>query len=65
MKHLSFEQTVIDKINGAKVATQEKLFKQFVKAKEDKERNDIGAKMNVLDSVVFDLIKQVRGNIDN
>ena len=63
MRQPNLEQTIIDKINGAKAATQEKLFKQFVKAKEDKERNEIGAKMNVLDSVVFDLIKNIRGNI--
>jgi hypothetical protein len=64
VRQQSLEQTIIDKINSAKVATQEKLFKQFVKSLTDEERNKIGAKMNVLDSVVFDLIKAIRGKIE-
>ena len=60
----NYEQQLIEKINTAKAATQKKLFNQFIKAKEDNERNEIGAKMNVLDSVIFDLIKQVRGGIE-
>ena len=61
----NFEQTVIDKINAAKESTQKKYFNQFVKANNEIDRTAIGAKMNVLDSVVFDLIKALRGNIDN
>ena len=64
MKQQSLEETIINKINSAKVATQEKYFKQFVKCKDDTERNEIGAKANALDSVVFDLIKAIRGNIE-
>ena len=60
----TLEETILTKIEGAKATTQEKLFKQFVKANTEFERNEIGAKMNVLDSVVFDLMKAVRGNID-
>ena len=61
----NLEQTIIEKINMAKTSTQEKYFKQFVKANNEIDRAAIGAKMNVLDSVVFDFIKQIRGNIDN
>ena len=64
MKQPSLEETIINKVNSAKVATQEKYFKQFVKCKDDTERNEIGAKANALDSVVFDLIKAIRGNIE-
>ena len=59
----NLEQTIIDKINEAKGATQEKYFKQFVKANNDIDRAAIGSKMYVLDSVVFDFIKNIRGNI--
>ena len=61
----NLEQTIIEKINSAKTATQEKYFKQFVKANNDIDRAAIGSKMNVLDSVTFDFIKALRGNIDN
>ena len=60
----NLEQTIIDKINLAKAQTQEKYFKQFVKLDTDVERNEISAKMNALDSVVFDLTKALRGNIE-
>ena len=64
MRQPTLEQTIIDKVNGAKGNTQEKYFKQFCKATEEAERNEIGAKMGALDGVVFDLIKSIRGNIE-
>jgi len=64
VKQPSLEETIIGRIESAKIATQEKYFKQFVKANAEYERNEIGAKMNALDNVVFDLIKAIRGNTD-
>ena len=60
----NLEQTIIDKINTAKVATQEKYFKQFVSSVDSEARLDIGAKMNALDNVTFDLIKAIRNKLD-
>ncbi len=59
----SLEQTLVQSVNNAKVATQEKLFKQFVKAKDKEEREVIGSKMNVLDALTFEFIKEVRKSI--
>ena len=64
MKQPSLEETIINKVESAKIATQEKYFKEFIKADNDLERNEIGAKVNALKSVTFDLIKAIRGNSD-
>lgn len=58
------EQTLERKANKAKDNVKLKYFKQFCKCMTDTERNEIGAKMNVLDSVVYDLIKDIKA-IDN
>jgi len=49
----TFEQTIEIKINEAKLLTQEKLFKEFVKCTNDDERREIGVKMDVLDKVIY------------
>ena len=64
MKHPSLEQTIMDKLDGAKATVQDKLFKQFVLNKDEGIRSSIGAKMNVLDDVIFALKKEIRGNTD-
>ena len=64
MKHPSLEKTIMDKLDGAKATVQDKLFKQFVLNKDEGIRSSIGAKMNVLDDVIFALKKEIRGNTD-
>ena len=54
----------MDKLDGAKATVQDKLFKQFVTNKDEGIRSTIGAKMNVLDDVIFALKKEIRGNTD-
>ena len=61
MKNL--QETLVNKVNASKAQVQDKYFKQFVAAKDAKERDVIGDKMNVLDSVIFDLIKELRKTI--
>lgn len=58
------EQTLERKANQSKEAVKRKYFKQFCQCTTDFERNEIGAKMNVLDSVVYDLVKSIN-TIDN
>ena len=64
VKQPSLEETIVNKIGIAKATTQEKYFKQFCSAKDETVRNEIGSKMSALDSVTFDLIKGIRGNIE-
>lgn len=51
----NLEQTLITRITEAKLVTQEKLFKEFVKCANDEERKEVGAKMDVLDKVIYNL----------
>jgi hypothetical protein len=60
LKANTLEQTLTNKLEGAKVRVQEKLFKQFVLTKEDSERAEIGHKMNVLTDVVRALNKELK-----
>ncbi len=54
------EKTLVEAVNRAKAAQELKLFKQFVACKDDNERAEIGAKMNALEGVVFDIINDIR-----
>ena len=56
----SLEKTMLDKVSKAKEGTQKKLFKQFVLAKTDEDRNNIGAQMKALDALVFEFTKAIR-----
>ena len=56
----TIEQTLTNKLEAAKVRVQEKLFKQFVIAKTETERAEIGAKMNVLTDVVRVLAREIK-----
>ena len=56
----TIEVTLTNKLESAKSRVQEKYFKQFVLAKDETERNDIGAKMNVLTDVVRALNKELK-----
>jgi len=55
MKQQTLEQTLVTRIQEAKAITQEKLFKEFCKCTNDDERKEIGAKMEVLDKVIYNL----------
>jgi len=63
MTQPNLEQTIINKVETAKIETQEKLFKQFVATTNQIERDAIGAKMNVLDNLTFSLIKAIRKEV--
>jgi len=51
---------MLEKIKKAKAKTWTKLFKQFVHAKTDEERIELGVKAKVLNAVITDLTKEIR-----
>ena len=53
-------QTITDKIELAKLKTQERYFREFCQCKTDDERHEVGAKMDVLRSVVLNLTKVIK-----
>ena len=55
MIQTNLEQTLLTRVTEAKLVTQEKLFKEFVKCTNDDERSEVGAKMDVLDKVIYNL----------
>ena len=59
-----FSQLVQDKIDKAKLRVQERLFKDFVACKNDEERRDIGAKMDVLSNIMTMVKKELKDMTD-
>ena len=64
MSKPNLEQTIITKIDGAVANVKEKYFKEFCDAIDAEGRDTVGAKMNVINKVKFDLIKTIRGNTE-
>ena len=65
MKQQSLEQQLNSRIEKSKAVVKLKYFKSFCQAKTDDERNEIGAKMNVLDAVTYDVVKGIKQSLDN
>ena len=60
MKPQTFEEKMEVKVEKAKDMVRSKLFRDFCAAKTQEERNEIGAKMNVVEAVVFEINKEIR-----
>ena len=60
----NLEQTIIEKIETAKIKVGTKLYKNFMNSKSSDERELIHAKTQVLNDLTFQLINAIRGNTD-
>ena len=63
MKPQTFEEKLLARIEKSSEVVKGKYFKQFCQCETDIERNNIGAKMNVLDAVVYDINKAIKSGI--
>ena len=64
-KPQTFEEKILYRIEKSKEIVKKKYFRQFCQCKTDIERNEIGSKMAVLDSVIYDVTKALQSGIDN
>lgn len=60
MKPQTFEEKLLARIEKSSEMVKRKYFKQFCQCDTDIERNSIGAKMDVLDSVLYDMNKTLK-----
>ena len=59
-KPQTFEEKLLAKLEKSSERVKQKYFKQFCQSDTDIERNTIGAKMDVLDSVLYDINKALK-----
>ena len=64
-KPQTFEEKILYRIEKSKEIVKQKYFRQFCNCQTDIERNEIGSKMAVLDSVIYDVTKALQSGIDN
>jgi len=60
----NLEETLLTQVNKAKEKVLDKLFIQF-KTGNKEEREEIYAKVDVLDKLVYQLKSAIRGELDN
>lgn len=60
MKPQTYEEKLLVRIEESSEKVKVKYFKQFCQAQTDIERNNIGARMDVLESVLYDLTKSLK-----
>lgn len=65
MKPQTFEEKLEMKIKKASDVVRSKLFRDFCDCTTQECRDEIGAKMNVMDALVFEINKEIRSSIDN
>ena len=56
----TFEEKLLAKLEKSSEKVKQKYFRDFCKSKTDIERNNIGAKMDVIDSVLYDMNKSLK-----
>lgn len=64
MKPQTFEEKIELKVQKAKDAVRSKLFRDFCACSTQECRDEIGAKMNVMDALVFEINKEIRSIVD-
>lgn len=57
----TFEEKLIERLAKSSEIVKQKYFKQFCQCSTDIERNNIGAKMDVIDAVIYDMNKALKG----
>jgi len=55
-----YAEVLEERMDAARVRTQERLFKEFVACKTDEDRAKVGAKMDVLTDLVNVFKKEIR-----